>query len=192
MLSWGERRLGAPPHPTTTSELSSGIFQINLSSSPLPALFGFVWVSLFKHTDKHKQDSSPGAAIILPENSVNRRQPALPLLSVCVALAQEGAPAPGRARLLVLRPRGCEPPREGRGAEPFSLRPPRLCPQAGGPECTQPLPRSCHCTRCILSVRHLRVFFCGTWEPRSQHLSWKVGTVVASDPHLMGSYLIFT
>lgn len=38
-------------------------------------LLGFVCVSLFKYTHKHKHDSSLGAAIIPPQNHVNRRQP---------------------------------------------------------------------------------------------------------------------
>lgn len=66
----------APVSPESSKSIS---VSLSLSLS----LFGFVWVSLFKHIHKHKHGSSEEAAIILPENSINTRQPGPPSL-LCV------------------------------------------------------------------------------------------------------------
>lgn len=110
---------------------------LSLPLSPSLPLFAFVWVSLFKHTHKHKHDSSRGAAIILPENSVNKRQPGPPFpqgrdpeplsnsSSVFASFTWEGAPVPDYTGLWSTycrgRERPCPPPLPlpwaGRGAE---------------------------------------------------------------------------
>lgn len=133
---WGRGSLGGrcPFHSSLPKSLK---INRSLPLSPSLPLFAFVWVSLFKHTHKHKHDSSRGAAIILPENSVNKRQPSPPFpqgrdpeplsnsSSVFASFTREGAPIPDYAGLWSTYCRGLgmslspplPPPWAGREAE---------------------------------------------------------------------------
>lgn len=88
-----------------SSQLSSGIIRINLGLSV--SVFGSVWVPPFRHTNRNTCDSSREAAIILPENCVNRRQPGPPFPQYFHFSRTGGGACPRPGKALGPAPLGC-------------------------------------------------------------------------------------
>lgn len=136
-------------------------------SLSLSRLFGFVWVSLFKHIHKHKHGSSEEAAIILPENSINTRQPGPPSLLCALASPRRELLSQVMQGSWAVCPHGCGPVPGRERSRDLPARPTR--PELRQvTEHNQPLPGAWRCAPLLSD--HLLVFL------TSAFLFWEVET----------------